>query len=251
LDEGSIILVRNVSLPKASFLKVRAQSVDFLQIKHPRALLEVALRDYTCVTVGDTVKLLHNGKPYFLDVQEVKPNGAASIVETDVEIDFDEPLGYQDSVYAQREKGQSPAIGAEAVPTAPPRELQKGVAVTAAAANAKPSFVAFAGSGRRIDGREAPTSSSSSSSSSNSSSANFSSNSNSANSSSAAYISSSTKSMVSSTPSPVSTASSVDTGSVLSTDSRPSATFQTKIGNKYSTKKGNAAAFQGKGHSLN
>ena len=87
--------MKNVSLPKAQYIKVRAQSVDFLEISNPRAALEVNLRKYTCLTVGDTIVLQHLGKLHCLDVLEVKPNGAASIVETDVSIDFDEPVGYK------------------------------------------------------------------------------------------------------------------------------------------------------------
>lgn len=93
VEEGSIIKLKNVSLPKCTFLKVRAQSVDFLSISNPRAVLEVTMRKYTCVTVGDVIVLQHAGKYFHMDVQEVRPGGAASIVETDVEIDFDEPLG--------------------------------------------------------------------------------------------------------------------------------------------------------------
>eukprot|EP01032_Pedospumella_encystans_P024320 gene24320-27512_t len=43
VDEGSLITVKNVSLPKATFVKFRAQSVDFLEVSNHRALLEVSL----------------------------------------------------------------------------------------------------------------------------------------------------------------------------------------------------------------
>ena len=75
LDEGSLISVKNVSLKKATFMKLRAQSVDFLEITHPRVVLEVTLRKFTCVTVGDQIRIKHAGKDYWLDVVEVKPDG--------------------------------------------------------------------------------------------------------------------------------------------------------------------------------
>lgn len=37
LNEGALITVRNVTLPKAKFVKFRAQSCDFLEISNPRA----------------------------------------------------------------------------------------------------------------------------------------------------------------------------------------------------------------------
>jgi ubiquitin fusion degradation protein 1 len=37
LNEGALITVKNVTLPKANFVKFRAQSCDFLEISNPRA----------------------------------------------------------------------------------------------------------------------------------------------------------------------------------------------------------------------
>lgn len=38
LTEGSILNIQNVSLPKATFVKIRPQSQDFLDISNPRAV---------------------------------------------------------------------------------------------------------------------------------------------------------------------------------------------------------------------
>ena len=37
IGEGALITVKNVTLPKAKFVKFRAQSCDFLEISNPRA----------------------------------------------------------------------------------------------------------------------------------------------------------------------------------------------------------------------
>ena len=55
LEEGQLISVKNVSLAKATFVKFRAQSCDFLEISNHRAVLEVTLRKFTCLTEGDQV----------------------------------------------------------------------------------------------------------------------------------------------------------------------------------------------------
>ena len=94
IEEGALLKVKNVALQKANFVKFRAQSVDFLDISNPKAVLEYTLRKYTCMTTGDMICLPYDGKNYFLEVTEVKPNGAASIIEADVNVDFDEPVGY-------------------------------------------------------------------------------------------------------------------------------------------------------------
>ena len=66
---GGFIQVKNVSLPKATFVKFRPQSVDFLEITNQRAVLERALRSFSCVTVGDQICIPYNDKFYYLEVR--------------------------------------------------------------------------------------------------------------------------------------------------------------------------------------
>lgn len=99
LEEGSVITVGNVSLPKASFVKFQPQSVDFLEISNPRAVLEHALRNFSCVTKGDVIQIPYNDKNYHFALKEVQPQDAACIIETDCNVDFDAPVGYKEPEY--------------------------------------------------------------------------------------------------------------------------------------------------------
>ena len=96
IEEGAVLSVKNVSLPKATFVKLQPQSVDFLEISNPRAVLEHALRNYSCVTVHDIIQLPYNGKNYHFELKDVQPSPAACIIETDCNVDFDAPVGYQE-----------------------------------------------------------------------------------------------------------------------------------------------------------
>lgn len=96
IEEGSLLTVVNISLPKATFVKLQPQHVDFLEITNPRAVLEHALRNFSCVTKGDVIQLPYNDKNYHFELKEVKPVDAACIIETDCEVDFDAPVGYQE-----------------------------------------------------------------------------------------------------------------------------------------------------------
>lgn len=100
IEEGSVITVANVSLPKATFVKLQPQSVDFLEISNPRAVLEHALRNFSCVTKGDVIQLPYNNKNYHFELKEVEPQDAACIIETDCNVDFDAPVGYKEPDYA-------------------------------------------------------------------------------------------------------------------------------------------------------
>lgn len=98
ITEGSLITVTNVSLPKANFVKLQPQHVDFLNITNPRAVLEHALRNFSCVTKGDVICIPYNQKKYYFELKEVKPQDAACIIETDCNVDFDAPVGYKEPV---------------------------------------------------------------------------------------------------------------------------------------------------------
>ncbi|KAL7579939.1 hypothetical protein ACA910_004936 [Epithemia clementina (nom. ined.)] len=123
IEEGSLITVTNVSLPKATFVKLQPQSVDFLEISNPRAVLEHALRNFSCVTVGDVIQIPYNNKNYHFALQDVKPGPAACIIETDCNVDFDAPVGYQEPTKPVNSSNHpsacpSPVSTASSVPTA-------------------------------------------------------------------------------------------------------------------------------------
>ncbi|RLN20130.1 hypothetical protein BBJ28_00011500 [Nothophytophthora sp. Chile5] len=117
VKEGGILNIQNVSLPKATFVKLRPQSQDFLDISNPRAVLEGSLRTFSCMTVGDTICLKYNNKNFMLDVREVKPAPAACIIETDCEVDFEAPADYVPPV---------PASASAATPPAAPSNVPYG-----------------------------------------------------------------------------------------------------------------------------
>ncbi|KAJ1462464.1 ubiquitin fusion degradation protein UFD1-domain-containing protein [Pelagophyceae sp. CCMP2097] len=148
LEEGGVLSVKNVSLPKATFVKFKPQSTDFLEISNPRAVLERALRMFSCVTQGDQICLPYNDKRYYLEVVEVKPSLAACIIECDCNVDFDAPVGYTEPVYTPRAVSEA-AAAAAALPDlpAPQKALKEAI-------DDGPDFKAFAGSGQRLDGKQ-------------------------------------------------------------------------------------------------
>ena len=117
IEEGAVITVTNASLPKATFVKLQPQSVDFLEISNPRAVLEHALRNFSCVTKGDIIQLPYNNKNYHFELKEVEPQDAACIIETDCNVDFDAPVGYKEPDYAAMSASASAANDRSASPT--------------------------------------------------------------------------------------------------------------------------------------
>lgn len=86
LEEGDLVTVENVSLPVASYSKFKPQSVDFLDISNPKAVLENCLRNFACLTTGDVIAISYNNKIYELLVLETKPGRAVTIIECDMNV---------------------------------------------------------------------------------------------------------------------------------------------------------------------
>ncbi|KAF9143933.1 ubiquitin fusion degradation protein [Mortierella sp. GBA39] len=105
LSEGDLVSVKSVGLPLGSFVKIQPQSVDFLDISDPKAVLENALRNFSTLTKGDNIEISYNDKIYGILVMEIKPPGVGiSIVETDLEVDFAPPVGYQEPTPVPRSR---------------------------------------------------------------------------------------------------------------------------------------------------
>ncbi|KAK6240844.1 hypothetical protein SCA6_006233 [Theobroma cacao] len=137
LQEGDIVRVKNVTLPKGTYVKLQPHTKDFLDISNPKAILETTLRNYSCLTTGDSIMVAYNNKKYYIDIIETKPSNAISIIETDCEVDFAPPLDYKEP--------EKPPVAASSS-----RALSQ---VEEAPAEPEPRFSPFTGAGRRLDGK--------------------------------------------------------------------------------------------------
>merc|ERR1719348_2566429 len=54
------------------------------------------LRHFACLSKGDIVAINYNNKIYELNVMETKPAAAVSIIECDMNVDFEAPPGYEE-----------------------------------------------------------------------------------------------------------------------------------------------------------
>lgn len=54
--------------------------------------LEKLLRTYTVLSLGEQITVSFNNTIFELNVTEIKPDNVCSIVDTDIEVIFDEPL---------------------------------------------------------------------------------------------------------------------------------------------------------------
>jgi ubiquitin fusion degradation protein 1 len=111
-EEGHMLRVALKTLPKATFVRLRPASVALLRIYNPKAMLESGLKGFVALTAGDEFAVPYNKQLYHVEVVEVRPGDAVSIVDTDVEVDFATPKDAQPQPPPAAQTS-SPEVGAE------------------------------------------------------------------------------------------------------------------------------------------
>lgn len=99
LEPGDLLQIKSTDLPSGQFIKLQAQSTSFLDISDPKAVLENAFRNFSCLTKGDIFTFSYNDQIYEMAVLETKPEtqkNAIGVLETDLEVDFAPPVGYEE-----------------------------------------------------------------------------------------------------------------------------------------------------------
>jgi len=91
ISEGEKLTFKYANLEKGCYVKIQPQTEDFFKISNPKAVLEAKLRNFTCLTKDDSIAIEYNAKIFWLNIVEVKPGNAISIIETDLNVDFMSP----------------------------------------------------------------------------------------------------------------------------------------------------------------
>ncbi|KAK0673442.1 putative ubiquitin fusion degradation protein 1 [Cercophora samala] len=169
LDVGDMIQIKTTSLELAKLVKLQPQSVNFLDISDPRAVLEKAFRNFATLTKGDVFNFEYNDEIYEMAVLEVKPETdkmGVCMIETDVSVDFAPPVGYVEPERQPRGSGTSTPRSAMGPGGVAPGGLMHSQGTMAQAINygaIAPSAVNamignFAGEGNRLSKKGSKTS---------------------------------------------------------------------------------------------
>nr|CAB3476305.1 unnamed protein product [Digitaria exilis] len=94
VQEHDLVLIRSTKLPTATLVKLQPHTKDFLDLPHPKELLEYNFKKFQCLTVGETITVMEGERRYYLDVLEAQPAGAVCTIDTDCEVDFAPALNY-------------------------------------------------------------------------------------------------------------------------------------------------------------
>ncbi|KAJ0099456.1 hypothetical protein Patl1_21318 [Pistacia atlantica] len=69
---------------------------EYESIKLKNLSSKQSLRNFSCLTTGDTIMIMHDNKKLYINILETKPSPAVCMIDTDCEVDFAPPLDYEE-----------------------------------------------------------------------------------------------------------------------------------------------------------
>lgn len=105
LDQQKEVVLKHVKLSLGMGIKLLPHDVSFLNIENPRKALEEALKNYHVLSFGDEIKMnFEEIGPCRFTVTKIYPENKDSIyiVDTDLNVEFDEPIGYKEYIEDQK-----------------------------------------------------------------------------------------------------------------------------------------------------
>eukprot|EP00933_Yihiella_yeosuensis_P074535 TRINITY_DN8348_c0_g1_i2.p1 TRINITY_DN8348_c0_g1~~TRINITY_DN8348_c0_g1_i2.p1 ORF type:complete len:435 (+),score=97.13 TRINITY_DN8348_c0_g1_i2:45-1349(+) len=156
-QEGDILRITLAHLEKATFMRLRPASVALHRVYDPKTLLETGLKNFAVLTDGDNISVEYSGKSYGLEVLEILPNGAACIVDADVEVEFAPPKVAEEAAsrIASRATSRGEGVQNSANASEAPESLTDATAAEQPGPAPSTQSRLFTGEGRRIDGEVA------------------------------------------------------------------------------------------------
>lgn len=73
-NPGTVCLVPDLKKSKEHYyVKLQPHLTKFIDLPNPKAILEIQLRNFTCLHVGDTIRIKTYDGEYDIDIVEIKP----------------------------------------------------------------------------------------------------------------------------------------------------------------------------------
>lgn len=105
LDSAIDIILKPAKLIIGKGVKLQPHKVEFLNLENPKQELERVLRNYHVLSLSDEILLnLEGVGPCRFTITKINPKkeNYIYIVDTDLEADFDEPIGYKEYLEDQK-----------------------------------------------------------------------------------------------------------------------------------------------------
>lgn len=150
IPQGSQIEIEKVCPVKGTYIKLRPHETAFINLSNPKAVLEkIMSKDYPVVTEGQTIEIFYEdlNKTFRIDIVKAEPAEIISIVNTDINVDFDTPRDYVEpkkpSPPPPSPKMLSPGMGENKI-------ISRQTQLESMRSPTSKQFVPFSGKGRRL-----------------------------------------------------------------------------------------------------
>ena len=101
LLEGQRVQIRNTVLKSGTYIKMQPHLTEFLNNANPKTIIEFNLRNYICVTEGDTISVKWGKKIYKLDIVKCAPEKAINTIGWRYLIDIAPPKDCKEPEYQE------------------------------------------------------------------------------------------------------------------------------------------------------
>ena len=99
LNDGDLVEFELLDISKGTKITIQPHTSELLEMEDFKSFLEIEMNHkYDILTNGDTISLEYNNKTIYFDIKLTLPNDIISIKNTDLEVEFEQPLDYDDYV---------------------------------------------------------------------------------------------------------------------------------------------------------
>ena len=85
------------TLEKGTHLVLEPHDKEFLKVPNPKVYLETHfVRSYPCLSQGSVIRIIYGRNYIDFNVKQTKPSHYITALETDIEVDFEKPLNYEE-----------------------------------------------------------------------------------------------------------------------------------------------------------
>jgi len=150
IREGQEVEIEKICPVQGTYIKLRPHKTEFINLSNPKAVLEkIMSRDYPVVSQGQTIEIYYEDLncKYRIDIVETNPAEIISIVNTDINIDFEQPLDYVEP-QPQYNPSQKPLSPIAEIPQN--KIISRETQLKSMQSPITKQFVPFSGQGRKL-----------------------------------------------------------------------------------------------------
>ena len=149
IREGDQVEIEKICPVQGTYMKLRPHKTEFINLSNPKAVLErIMSKDYPVVSQGQTIELNYADLKckYLIDIVETNPAEIISILNVDINIEFDQPLDYVEPKKPSPPPSPcllSPGMGENKI-------ISRQIQVKSMRSPTSKQFVPFSGHGQRL-----------------------------------------------------------------------------------------------------